>query len=645
MVRAFAATARIGGVFWAQSGRLPLRLAIACGIAGWFLWFLAGRLDGYDISGLPGALMALPAWRWGAAVLAAAVSFAAIGAYDVVAGREAAMPIRAGAVFRAGLCATALSQLVGLGLATGTLVRARLLRSSGMDIWAASQQTLRVTIGFLVVGAVWGALALVAHGQSWLLAIAASAGLAAFLTICILRPLHIPRVWGVLPRLKTLRDFAVLVPVDLIFAGLCFALLLPENTSLSTGSAVILISLAVLGATVSGVPGGVGLFEVILIGLAPPASLADIIPALVAFRVIYYLLPGLGAALWLLREELWPRADRPLAPVKPLDQSRLSGILKSAPRAEMGLVRAPGFQMLSHGEAALACQRQGNSLIGFGDCLGGAPAGVLALLRRMARAEGRFPALYKCSADTAAAARRAGFRTYKIGAEAVIPAGVFLMEGRAYSGLRRKLRQAARAGVTVAEAGGASLPLADMAAVSLAWARASGGERRFSTGQFDPVDLTHRRVFLAHRAGRLIGFVSFFQTDRETALDLIRHHPEAPAGTIYALIAEAIAAEAAGAGRRISLSAVPFAGLEQETGLVGWICRRIGALGGRWHNAAGLRQFKSAFRPDWRPLYLAVDGPLSAAIVGVDCWALIRPAPERQGRARVKRISFRRKPA
>ena len=69
---------------------------------------------------------------------------------------------------------------------------------------------------------------------------------------------------------------------------------------------------AFLGAQVLGlashVPGGLGVFETALVVLCKPSlSASDLLPALIVYRAVYYLLPFAVAVATLVADEFWQR--------------------------------------------------------------------------------------------------------------------------------------------------------------------------------------------------------------------------------------------------------------------------------------------------------------------------------------------------
>ncbi len=160
--------------------------------------------------------------------------------------------------------------------------------------------------------------------------------------------------------------------------------------------------------------------------------------------------------------------------------------------------------------------------------------------------------------------------------------------------LRRKLRRAARAGVTVSL--GTDLPVAEMAAVAADWTRLRGAERGFSMGRYDPAYVAGQHVYLARAGDRLAGFATFHVTPDEWALDLMRHGPDMPEGTMHALVAAALADAA-----RLGVARLSLAGLPPRPDPRRGLAARLVARGLSRLSGPGLHQFKAAFAPAFVP--------------------------------------------
>jgi phosphatidylglycerol lysyltransferase len=93
--------------------------------------------------------------------------------------------------------------------------------------------------------------------------------------------------------------------LDWIIAAAVLYILLPDSLPLTFTRFLCIFLLAQIAGVASNVPGGLGIFEaIILVFLAPFFSASAILGALVAFRVIYYLLPLLVAILLLAAHEI-----------------------------------------------------------------------------------------------------------------------------------------------------------------------------------------------------------------------------------------------------------------------------------------------------------------------------------------------------
>jgi uncharacterized membrane protein YbhN (UPF0104 family) len=92
--------------------------------------------------------------------------------------------------------------------------------------------------------------------------------------------------------------------LDWAFASGVLYLLLPDQTAISYFSFFGIYILALTAGIISNVPGGLGVFEtVILLVCSPKIPKPDILGALLAYRGIYYFLPLITAAmLWLVYE-------------------------------------------------------------------------------------------------------------------------------------------------------------------------------------------------------------------------------------------------------------------------------------------------------------------------------------------------------
>lgn len=581
-------------------------------VSGAALWMLSGQIGPDDLRAISDTLDATHPFQLLAATLLSALSLWTVGRYDRVAHRHLQTGIDGSTACRSGVAAVALAQTLGFGLFTGALVRWRMMPSLGMGL--ALRLSAFVCLSFLAALALFAGLAcLVLPGPpgATLPALGVLLCLPAGVRLLLRYPV-LNRV-GFAVRLPSLRAASAILfwaALDLGAAAGAFYVLLPgEAPGFDVFLPVFLIALG--AALLSGAPGGVGPFELVLLSLLPQVSAPEVLAAVLIYRGVYYALPALIALA---------ACALPARPPVCGAQTAIPPRLSDAPRAEVAVIRQNGGRVLHAGPAALAKWPTAQSLVGLFDPLAGALGPLLPALEQQARDQNRFACLYKITARTARTAREAGWTVVRIAQEAVLCPATFSLETPARRGLRRKLRQAAKAGVTIGEA--EALPLTEMARIDADWQHRRGGARGGSMGRFCPRYLAGQRVFLAYRDDRLIAFVSFHAATREWCLDLMRSAADAPDGTMQALVHHAIHADAASDIPRLSLAAVPdYAAFAK--GPLATVWPRASAPQG----CAGLRQFKAGFAPRWQPLYAAAPGPLTLGLSLADIARTVHAPP------------------
>ena len=614
---------------------VPLRLALrqipALLVAALLVALLSGRLAATDPTAVAAALGSLSTPQWLCALVFAALSFWAVGLYDVLVHRHLATGRGAAEAGRAGLLAIALGQTTGFGLLAGALVRWRML--AGLSLSDAVRITVAVTGLFLTGWAVVAAGTVVAFPAPALaplrpFAWAVLAALPMALALCLLQPrLSFLGRTIRLPTLATLVRSGTLTAVDTFAAALCLGVLMPAEAGVGVSELLPAFLLAFGAGIVSGAPGGMGAFEVALLALLPGAAPEQLLAAILAWRAVYYALPLLPALVLLARGPgLAPHGaplPGPASVGEPLP-SDLATLIRTSQRAEAGLLRQGDKLFLpipsrSSGGAMVA--RTGQMLAGIGDPLGAAePECAFAVLAAVAKAEGRLPCLYKLGTRSALAARRAGWHVVPVALEAWLRPAAFRLDAPERRQLRRKLRKAETAGLDVCLSPGA-LPLSEMAEVAAAWALARGGERGLSMGRFAPDYVAAQRVYLARAGCRLVAFLTLHEGTAEWTVDLMRARPDAPDGVMYALLARAIAEAASEGCPRLSLASLPHPRADALARLLPRALRPAA-------RTDGLARFKRTFAPSFEPLYLAAPSRAALVLAAFDlARAIARPAP------------------
>ena len=586
-----------------QAGRLGIPFIIM----GGSIWLVQDRLEPGVWDSLPGAALATPLPLVAIALLLTCLSFWAIARYDRLAHRHLRTGIAEGRASLSGFAAIAIGQTVGFGILTGAAVRWRMLPQLGLG--TALRLATLVSITFmLALGFLTALSCLLLPAPSWALpgALLAAVLLPFALLAISFAPLAAPLRHRIrVPSLRTCGAILGWAALDVTAAALALYCLisLPE---LSFAVFLPAFLLALGAAMLSGAPGGVGPFELVLLTLLSDVPATELVSAIIVFRLIYFALPALlGVALVFLPARAAPDA----------------ATCRTAPRPraalpELGILAQNGGKIVEHDRGAFALWQTTQTATMLFDPLAGDVEPNLTQLKRHAATCNLLPALYKCGAQTAARARRSGWQVLRIAEDFVLDPTRYTIDDPARRGLRRKLRKAERAGVSVHRA--RTLPLAELAAIDAAWQAAHGGARGGSMGRFCPDYLNQQQVFLAYLGEQAVAFVSFHVTESGVCLDLVRHHDHLPDGTMHLLMHSAILAAQKDGLRHFSLAAVPSLPARLQ---------KLSAISPQLDNP-GLRQFKASFAPKRRPLYAAAPSLASLmAALGDIASEIHRPRP------------------
>jgi phosphatidylglycerol lysyltransferase len=250
--------------------------------------------------------------------LATVLSYLVLTGYDFSALKYVGVQVRRTTVLLTSFIAYALGNTVGLGVLTGGAVRMRLYTAAGIDAGRVAQAAAfnagAFVIGMTAFGAaglLWGApdVAELVRIPSWLLRAIAVLLLLAVGALIVAaarsREVRILNRWPVrLPPPELAIRQLLISALDLSASAAALWFLLPADI-VSLPAFFAWYAMAVALGLLSHVPGGLGVFEAVILlacgGRAPPEQ---IIGALVLYRIIYYLLPLIAAAMLLAGYEL-----------------------------------------------------------------------------------------------------------------------------------------------------------------------------------------------------------------------------------------------------------------------------------------------------------------------------------------------------
>jgi phosphatidylglycerol lysyltransferase len=590
----------------------PVRWSIAAICTIGLAALIAERLHDVDLAAVWDAILGVSTQHWLLATIAVVISFVAVAEYDHTVLRHLGISVPTLQARRAGFASIAVSQTLGFGVVTGTILRWRLL--PGLTLAEVTRLSVGVMAAFVggwafVTATVVG---LYSGGPFQPVALCGLVALIIVAGFCATRAPRADRRWP-MPNAITLVRVVALAGVDLGFAALSLWVLMPAGMAFDAFLPAFLLAFG--AGLLSGTPAGLGAFELVLLAASPVIATEDMLAAILVWRVLYYAVPSaIGACI-----AIWPQGTMPDARHDAVPN--LVNAMRNAP-ADTQLTRQGCLSLLPlKKDASWMGGRTSHGLVAMAAPLGKiAHHDALCALGLAARAQSRLPFLYKIPARMALAARHAGWACVHVADEAVLNPATFDLASPSRAGLRRKLRKAELAGVTV-HSGDQGNPGA-LEAIAADWARRHGGERGFSMGRYHPRHLTDQRLYVACVDQRPVAFLTLFVGQSDWSLDLMRGSATAPDGTMQALVVAALQDARQAGICRLSLAAVPSAVLAQKLARFGrFFARRIMI-------PTGLRQFKTGFAPQWVPLYAAAPGRLSLCLIGVEIAVAIRwPGP------------------
>ena len=339
---------------------------------------------------------------------------------------------------------------------------------------------------------------------------------------------------------------------------------------------------------------------------------------------------ALGYGLWQL---LRPPAGA-LAPVSADELARAAAIIRANPSSDAcyALVGDKHLMFSPSGRSFLAFGKRGRSWVALFGPFGDARefADMVWQFMEMATDHGGRAAFYHVRPATLPLLLDCGLHLFKLGEHAQVELAAFDLKGASRANLRTAVNRAEREGlrfeVVAADAVDALLPV--LREVSDAWlGEHRSGEKAFSVGRFEDDYLRRFPVAVVRRDDRVVAFANLLMTDvhEEAALDLMRHLPDAPPGTMDFLLVRILQHLQAQGYRRFGLGMSPMAGMARRSGAPKWqrVARLVYEHGNGFYNFRGLRSFKDKFSPTWEARFLAAPRGLAAAFILADVTTLI----------------------
>ncbi len=278
-------------------------------LLGASIWVITQQLAQYKPQEIWQSLTMISGWRLGAAITLTLFSCLVFGFYDVLAMRYVRQSGLGRKPLFVGFASTVVGNNVGLALLSSSAIRYRFYGPWGLSAGQITQVigfcNLSFWLGLFLAGGIVFVIQPIAVPVFLHLPFSSVRPIGVIFLSVVLAYVGLTRLgrrWiGMLklPRLSgrlCLGQLAI-ASADWILAAAVMYSLLPDGAGLSYGGFFSIYLLAQLGGIVSNVPGGVGVFEtVILLLLAPMVSPVVLAGPLLAHRVIYYFMP-LGMAI------------------------------------------------------------------------------------------------------------------------------------------------------------------------------------------------------------------------------------------------------------------------------------------------------------------------------------------------------------
>lgn len=299
----------------------PLAALLVLVAAG---YVLHGELARLRLADVLAHLRRIPHAHVLAALGLTAASYCLISGYDLLALRYVRKSLRYGRVLFTAFIAAVFGHNLGFSAFTGGAIRLRLYSAAGITAVEVATITVFYSISIALGLTCIAGLSLALAPQTAAAALHLSARWTRLAGLLLLAAVCAYLLWAALSRRALeIRGWALRAPglplaagqtllsmSDLTIEGAVLWWLLPSTAHIALvpfmGAYVIALSAGIL----SHVPGGIGVFETVMLLALHDAPAYSVLGALLAFRAVYYLAPLLvGAALFAYQELNTRRGD------------------------------------------------------------------------------------------------------------------------------------------------------------------------------------------------------------------------------------------------------------------------------------------------------------------------------------------------
>ena len=309
----------------ARQGARPARwrqllpYLVAIGLFGAGLYALSRLLAEVDIREVAAQVRATPWPRMVLALLTTLAGYLFLAGYDWSALRHIGKPLPVPVAMTGGLMAYAFGNTIGLSAISGGAVRWRVYSGLGLDGYDIAAISTFTAMSFGVGATLIGCSALALHPGALGPVLPLGEGAVRMLALVAIAAVLLPLGWAGLtrrelafgrfrlhaPRPGVLGMQLAICLGDLGFSALTLYLLLPAG-GIGFPTFLAVFAAAVMAGVLSHVPGGVGVFESVIIAAMPAGvHVGQVAAGLLLFRLVYYLCPFAMALTFLAAWEGW----------------------------------------------------------------------------------------------------------------------------------------------------------------------------------------------------------------------------------------------------------------------------------------------------------------------------------------------------
>jgi uncharacterized membrane protein YbhN (UPF0104 family) len=278
---------------------------IGLGAVAFSFWLLFKELRGISVADVEAGVAAITPLHWLCAIIATLVAYAALAWYDRIALIHLGRRLSWGFISLTSFTTYALGHNIGASVFSGAVVRYRAYSTKGLSVAEIGVLVALCSFTFFLGTVLLGGLVLTFEPEivrrwtdfpnwvGWLLGLL-MLGLVALYVIGSL--LHFPplRIGGfelIYPRPPVAARQLCAAPLELLGAAgiIYFALPTAGNPGFFIVLGIFLASFSI--ALISHAPGGLGVLEFAFVKAMPDTPRAELLAALIVFRLLYLIIP------------------------------------------------------------------------------------------------------------------------------------------------------------------------------------------------------------------------------------------------------------------------------------------------------------------------------------------------------------------